>query len=81
MNDVVESNTYLKVVVVLTVVSCNIVVYVCLAMLLQLLDCGSPHKSTGPCGKDATKHMIGLVCVMLVCVLVLVAATLDNISW
>ncbi len=41
----------------------------------------SPSPSTPHCGKDVTKHTVALVCTLLLCVLVLVAATLDNVSW
>jgi len=70
-----------KVVATLTVAAANVVVCVCVVLLYQLVQCRVPGAVMKPCHTDNTKYILALVCTSLLCLLVLVTATLDNVSW
>eukprot|EP00090_Calanus_glacialis_P044015 TRINITY_DN7816_c0_g1_i2.p1 TRINITY_DN7816_c0_g1~~TRINITY_DN7816_c0_g1_i2.p1 ORF type:complete len:471 (-),score=139.23 TRINITY_DN7816_c0_g1_i2:321-1733(-) len=72
---------FVKVVATLTVAAANIVVCVCVVLLYQLVQCRVPGAVGRHCQGDNTKYILALVCTSILCLLVLITATLDNVSW
>jgi len=72
---------FVKVVATLTVAAANVVVCVCLVLLYQLIQCRVPGAVGRHCQADNTKYILAMVCTSILCLLVLVTATLDNMSW
>ncbi len=64
-----------KLLAILTVLTANVVVVVCTCLLVQLAHCTSLD-----CTPD-TRYTVAVLCTSVLCVLVLVTATLDNVSW
>jgi len=70
-----------KVVATLTVAAANIVIFVCVVLLYQLMQCRAPGAVGKHCQGDNTKYILAMLCTSILCLLVLVTATLDNMSW
>ena len=64
-----------KLVAILTGLTAPVVVVECACQLAQLANCTSLD-----CTPD-TRYTLAVVCTSVLCVLVLVTATLDNVSW
>ena len=61
---------FVKIVATLTVLVANTVICVCVLLLYQLVE-----------QVDNMKYILAVSCTFLLCLLVLITATLDNISW
>jgi len=68
----------IKTAATLTVAAANLSVYVCIILLYQLTQC---REESGCLGGENTKYVLALICTSILCLLVLVTATLDNVSW
>ena len=61
---------FVKIIATLTVLVANTVICVCMLLLYQLVE-----------QVDNMKYILAVSCTFLLCLLVLITATLDNISW
>lgn len=61
---------FVKLVATLTVLVANTVICVCVLVLYQLVN-----------QVDNMRYILAVSCTFLLCLLVLITATLDNISW
>ena len=67
---------FVKAVATVTVLVANVVICICVMILYQLVWAGSESLAS-----EDTKYLVTVSCTFLLCLLVLITATLDNISW
>ncbi|XP_023330229.1 uncharacterized protein LOC111702695 isoform X2 [Eurytemora carolleeae] len=70
-----------KFLAILTVLTANIVLIICLCLLIQAPACRSPCAEPSQTQILDTRHTLAVICTLILCLLVLITASLDNISW